>query len=201
MRPALAATAIALLASTFFAGCGRFFDYAKVVDGNRLHERGDYQGAIAAYLGAGRGSAESFAATIDYDVANVYARLGEYPAATELYSAARHEGSKAIAADSYFNDGVALYEQGRFEDAWKAFRSALALLDPTSRSAEDGRHNLELAWRAWKKSSMSPTRTFAPSSRGFPDRDESEQRLLQRLETGHWRPGTSQGAIPSSSDY
>ena len=94
--PLLAAVGLAAIG---LAGCGRFSDYAKVAEGNRLHERGDYQGAIVSYLAARRGPAKDFAAVIDYDVANVYARLGEYKAATDLYAAARSEGGKALVAD------------------------------------------------------------------------------------------------------
>jgi tetratricopeptide (TPR) repeat protein len=200
-----------VLAASSLQGCGRFSDYAKVVEGNRLHEKGDYQGAIVAYLSA-RSSVPSnvvpggsvpggFAPTIDYDVANVYARMGEYPAAAELYASSRRGAGRLIAAYSYFNEGSALFEQGRYEEAWKAYRSALAKLDAASSSAADARHNLELAWRAWKKNAQSPPRTLAPSSRGSPDRDESEQRLLQRLETGRWSRGSAESAPPSSSDY
>jgi tetratricopeptide (TPR) repeat protein len=206
---------IASLSATLcLSGCGRFGDYAKVLEGNRLHERGDYQGAIVAYLGASRRGASSgvlgssgggFAATVDYDTANVYARLGEYSAAAELYAAARRErgreGPGGIAADSFFNEGVALFERGRYRDSWKAFRDALGRMDPASAAAADARRNLELAWRAWKKSSLSPPRSLAASSRGSPAGDESEQRLLQRLETGRWRPGTGTPAAPSSLDY
>jgi tetratricopeptide (TPR) repeat protein len=205
--PAAALAAAALCSIALLAGCGRLAGYAKVAEGNRLYESGDYQGAIVAYLGSGRGEAgeagdaSGFAATIDYDVANVYARLGENEAAAELYAAARLEGGRAIVADSFFNEGVALFERGRYEDSWKAFRAALGRLDPASSAAVDARRNLELAWRAWKKSSRSPPRGLAASSPGSTDRDESEQRLLQRLETGRWRPGSAQPSPPSSSDY
>jgi tetratricopeptide (TPR) repeat protein len=209
MKPLIRAVAVlaaSLSMTAVLPGCGRFGDYAKVLEGNRLHERGDYQGAIVAYLGAARrGAGGGFAATVDYDTANVYARLGEYSAAAELYAAARRErgpeGLGGIAADSFFNEGAALFERGRYRDSWKAFRDALGALDPASPAAADARRNLELAWRAWKKSSLSPPRSLAASSRGSPAGDESEQRLLQRLETGRWRPGTGMPAAPSSSDY
>jgi tetratricopeptide (TPR) repeat protein len=202
---AMLACAALSLASLGFAGCSRVADYARVVEANRLHERGDYQGAIVAYLAAGR----AFPATVDYDLANVYARLGEYAAASSLYSSSRKEAGKAsaagasggIAADCYFNEGVALFERGRFEASWMSFRSALAGADPAGSFAIDARRNLELAWRAWKKSSLAPPRTMAGSLPGEPGRDESELRLLQRLETGRWKPGTAALEAASSSDY
>jgi len=197
MRAVLLAS-IAIAISISLAGCGHIADYARVVEGNRLHERGDYQGAIVAYLRAGR---SAFPATVDYDLANVYARLGEYAAAGELYAAARLRGDRAIAADALFNEGVALFERGRYEESWKAFRASLSGADPGGAFARDARRNLELAWRAWKKSSLAPPQGVAASSRGGGERDESELRLLQRLETGRWRPGTTAPAPSGSSDY
>jgi tetratricopeptide (TPR) repeat protein len=197
-RALLAAVSLAALS---LSSCGRLSDYARVVEGNRLHERGDYQGALVAYLGAKRGVAGDSSATVDYDVANAYARLGEYAAATELYGSAQRGGGREISADSRFNEGYALYERGLYEEAWKAYRSALSRMDGASPSAAAARRNLELAWRAWKKSAQSPPRTVAASTRGSPGVDESEQQLLQRLETGRWRAGPAPGAPPSGADY
>jgi tetratricopeptide (TPR) repeat protein len=196
----LGAAAAALLLS----GCGRIVDCERVAEGNRLCARGDYQGAILAYLGPGRSASgrAGDAATIDYDLANVYARLGEYAASSGLYASAEKGGGGALVADSFFNEGLSLYEQGRYEASWRAFRSALRLLDPTSRAAREGRRDLELAWRAWKKSDrLSPPAGIAPTSLRRGNEDESEQRLLRRLETGRWRPGIAAPAPPASSDY
>jgi len=191
----------ALASALLLAGCGRVSDYARVAEGNRLYDRGDYQRAIVAYLGEG-GDARRGAATIDYDLANVYARLGEYAAATERYAAARRRGNEAIVADSFFNEGVALFERGGYEESWKAFRSALGLLNSGSKEAQEAQRDLELAWRAWKKSSQSPPpRGIAGTSIVSGAEGESEQRLLRRLETGRWRPGAAPLPGPSSSDY
>jgi tetratricopeptide (TPR) repeat protein len=182
---------LSLASMVFFSGCGRVADYARVVEANRLHERGDYQGAILAYAGADH---SSFPATIDYDLANVYARLGEYAAAADLYAAARRESDSegaaaSLVADAYFNEGVALFERGRYKESWKAFRAALSRAKGDRAFSLDARRNLELAWRAWQKSSLALPKGIAASSRGASDRDDAELRLLQRLETGRWRPG------------
>jgi tetratricopeptide (TPR) repeat protein len=209
MKHLVALCLLACALTLSLASCGQLREYAKIIEGNRLHERGDYQGAIVAYLAA---DGRAFPATVDYDLANVYARLGEEAAAAELYERARqgargaeggaNSGARgaAIAADAYFNEGVTLYERGRFEDAWKAFRLALGGLEPSSSAARDARRNLELSWRAWKKSGSAPPRGLAPSSRGPSGADESELRLLQRLETGRWRPG-GEALPPSGEDY
>ncbi len=179
-------------------GCGRAADYARIVEANRLYERGDYQDAIAAYLQARR---VSFPATIDYDVANAYARLGEYGAASDLYAAAIIEGDRQTAADARFNEGVALFERGRYRESVKAFRAALTAADPESAFARDARRNLELAWRSWKKSLLASPRGIAASGPGEPERDDGEVRLLQRLETGRWRPGSQSISAPGILDY
>ncbi|MGA2547122.1 MAG: hypothetical protein ABSF43_11270 [Rectinemataceae bacterium] len=194
----LAFSMASALTAASLAGCGRIADYARVVEANRLHERGDYQGAIVAYLRTGR---SAFPATVDYDVANVYARLGEYGAAAELYAAARREGDSSIIADARFNEGVALFERGRYAESWRSFRAALSGADSRGAFARDARRNLELAWRAWKKSGRSPPQGVAASSRGAPGPDEGELRLLQRLETGRWKPGTAGPVSSGASDY
>ncbi len=191
----LALASFAVAAS--LTGCGRFVDYSRVVEANRLHERGDYQGAMAAYLRSGR---SAFPATIDYDIANVHARLGEYKEATERYAAARRGGGPSIAADSRFNEGVALFERGLYEESWKSFRAALSGADGRGTFARDARRNLELAWRAWKKSARVPAQGLTATSRGS-SQDSGELKLLQRLETGHWRPGTATAPSSSASDY
>jgi tetratricopeptide (TPR) repeat protein len=185
-------------AALSLTGCGKMMDYARVVEANRLHERGDYQEAILAYL---RSAPTSFRGTVDYNLANTYARLGEYEAASRLYAEARRGADRGLVADSFFNEGVALFERGRYEESWKAFRACLLGAEPGGAFARDARRNLELAWKAWKKSGLAPPKTAAPSSRGAPERDESELRLLQRLETGRWRPGGSAAAAPSYLDY
>jgi tetratricopeptide (TPR) repeat protein len=196
----LVARALALLGlSCLLAGCSRLGDYARVLEANRLHARGLYQDAAAAYLSVG---SRSFEGTIEYDLANVYARLGEISAAQDLYARSRRSsgGEAGISADSWFNEGVALYEKGRYEDSWRAFREAIELR-PAAGMAEEARGNLELAWRAWKKSALAPPASAAPSARTEGSRDEAEIRLLRRLETGRWRPGSKSPSSPAGPDY
>ncbi|MDP3177686.1 MAG: tetratricopeptide repeat protein, partial [Spirochaetaceae bacterium] len=171
----------------FLSGCSRFGDYARVLEANRLHARGSYQDAAAGYLSVG---SRSFAGTIEYDLGNVYARLGEIGAAQDLYARARRAagGESGVAADAWFNEGVALYEKGRYEDSWRAFREAIALRAEDDAMAQEARGNLELAWRAWKKSALAPPSSAVPSLRTEGSRDEAEIRLMRRLETGRWRP-------------
>jgi tetratricopeptide (TPR) repeat protein len=203
MRAGMLGFAIAALCALAFSGCSRVGDYAAIVRANGLHDRGLYQEAVAAYLSVHSGS---FGPTVDYDLANVYARLGEAAAAAALYDRARAGGGPAIRADSFFNQGILLYEKGRYEDSWRAFRSALSTardagLSDSSPFVQDGRRNLELAWRAWQKTALSPPQTISPSRRGADSGDDAELRLLRRLETGRWRPGLKSQAEAGPDDY
>jgi tetratricopeptide (TPR) repeat protein len=194
---------IALGVAASLSACSRLSDFAAISKGNRFHERGLFQDAAAAYLGV---SERAFAATVDYDLANVYARLGEYPAAAELYDRARKGGDTGTRADAYFNEGVALYEKGRYEEAWRAFKDAIGLYHSEPRAfpadfAEDARRNLELAWRSWKKRSLAPPESQSPSSRAEKGEDEADLKLLRRLETGRWKPGSKKPAADERGDY
>ncbi len=188
LRLSIEAAAIALLSS-----CGLARDYATVIRGNRLHARGRYQEAAAAYLAARKGA---FGSILVYDLANVYARLGEFAAAAELYAEARKPGDRILSRDAFYNEGLALYEKGRYEEAYRAFRAALAL-DPRDAAA---RRNLEIAYRDWKKSALSPPESASGAARSQGGGDE-ELRLLRRLETGRLRPGGADSASPRPDDY
>lgn len=197
--PALAA----LIAAASLASCGRLADVAAVSRGNRLHGRGLYQEALVAYLSIRE---PAFGPTLDYDMANVYSRLGETGAASELYERARLRGDAALRADSFFNEGVALYEKSRYEESWRAFREALRLrlADPASFDesfAADARRNLELAWRGWKKRILVPPESASPSGRSGGGSPEEELRLLRRLETGRWKPGQATPPADGRGDY
>jgi len=183
----------AALAGIFsLSGCSALADYAAIAAANRRHDRGDYQGAAAAYLAV---DARAFPATAAYDLANVYARLGEHGAAAGLYAEARREGAPdagpALAAAAALNEGLSLYERGRFEEAWRAFRDALSRSSGDEDLERDARLDLELAWRAWKMRNQSPPPGAAPTSVSKGGAEEAELKLLERLETGSWRPGAA----------
>ncbi|HTX74431.1 MAG TPA: hypothetical protein VMC79_16485 [Rectinemataceae bacterium] len=202
-RATLRGLLLCLGLSLWLAGCSRISDYVTIVGANHLHERGLYQDAAASYLSVRTGI---FQPTVDYDLGNVYARLGEVAAAAELYARSRDHGDAALRADAYFNEGVALYEKGRYEEAWGSFRSSLTEALASGETGHqslvaDARRNLELAWKAWKKRSSAPPQAIAPNASSPGSQDDTELRLLRRLETGRWRPGA--GAPPGGGrdDY
>jgi tetratricopeptide (TPR) repeat protein len=187
--------------SLLLGGCSRLANYAAAASADRMYERGEYQKAAAAYLGL---DADEFPATVAYDLANVYARLGEHRAAAALYAEARRadlaDASAVLAAASFYNEGLSLYEQGRFEEAWHAFRGALSCSSGDAKLERDARFNLELAWRAWKKRTEPAPPGAAPTQISVGGPREAEIRLFERMETGKWRPGKS-GKPSGGPDY
>jgi len=191
-----------LLASAFaLSGCSELADFAALASANRLHDRGDYQGAAAAYLSV---DSSAFPATAAYDLANAYARLGEHRAAEALYAAARKgeapDFSPKLAAASWVNEGLSLYERGSFEEAWRAFRAALSAGSGDRDLEREARYDLELAWRAWKLRAAAAPRGAAPTSISSGDSREAELKILERVETGTWRPGAA-GSSAGGPDY
>lgn len=195
MRKAcLALVLTAALAMVGLASCGRYKDYGAVIEGNRLHARGLYQDAAAAYLSVPQGR---FGGLLLFDLANVYARLGEYEAAAELYARARKAGDAWLSAMAWYNEGLLLYEKTRYAEAYLAFRSSLALRP----GDEDARRNLEIAWRDWKRKSAAPPEKAAQAERKKGDRADEDLLLLRRLETGRFRPGGKTSQEVSPRDY
>lgn len=194
-KPSLALAALLLvLAAGGLASCGRYKDYGAMIEGNRLHARGLYQDAAAAYLSVPQGR---FGGLLLFNLANVYARLGEYEAAAELYARARKAGDAWLSAMAWYNEGLLLYEKTRYAEAYLAFRSSLALRP----GDEDARRNLEIAWRDWKRKSAAPPEKAAQAERKKGDRADEDLLLLRRLETGRFRPGGKTSQEVSPRDY
>jgi len=181
-------------AGFFFCSGGGFKATGGRLEGNRLHGGGRYEEAAASYLGVGT---KSFETVLRFDLANVYARLGEYAAAAELYAQVRKTGDPSICRAAWYNEGVLLYEKGRYAEAYRAFRSALAL-DPRD---SDARVNLELAYRDWQRREAAPPERAAPAQRSEGGEADEELRLLRRLETGRYKLGGEVAAQPSPEDY
>ena len=190
----IALAALALAGSLLAASCSRIGDYGAVIEGNRLHDRGLYQDAIASYLSVKPGT---FGAVLSFDLGNVYARLGEYPAAAALYAEVRKAGNAGLSEAAFYNEGILLYEKGRYAEAYRAFRSALAL-DPRD---QDARRNLELAWRDLQRKTSAPPSRAAEASRTQGGESDQDLLLLRRLETGRFEPGSQSSGQASPEDY
>lgn len=111
----------------------------EVLLGNEAFGRGDYQEATVHYLAAKREGPQQ-QEWIDYDLGNVYHSLGETAVAMECWDAAARSQDRSLLFKVQSNRGVALYEAGRFADAYRAFRAAIEL----SPGDPDAKLNLEL---------------------------------------------------------
>jgi len=94
----------------------------QVLDGNRLVSSGRLHDAAARYLSVGT---ESFDAVGAYNLANVFVRLGQNAAAEPLFALACASKDRRIAASAWYNQGVAWFAQGRYQEAASAFRRVL----------------------------------------------------------------------------
>ncbi|HUX39006.1 MAG TPA: tetratricopeptide repeat protein [Rectinemataceae bacterium] len=176
------------------SACGLPGNFGAMVEGNARFRHGAYEAAAAAYLNV---HDPSWRAAVDYDLANTWAMLGEDKAAESLYAVAAKGGGPSLRRDAWYNLGLLRLEGGRWEESWAAFREALRL-DP--RDAE-ARRGLEIAWRAWKKqASAAPTRPAPAAGASFGGVSE-DIRLLRRLETGSWRPGSSSAPASGARDW
>jgi tetratricopeptide (TPR) repeat protein len=183
-----------LLIAAVLSSCTVAADFATMLHANSLHRAGRYETASALYLSLRQAS---WRAVVDFNLANSWARLGEEKAAAALYATARRVGDSSLKVASWYNEGVLLYEKGRYEEAWRAFREALSL-DPRD---GDARRNLELAWRDWQKASRVEPSGLASASRKEGGLAEEELRLLRRLETGSWKPGGAEPPVGGGTDY
>jgi len=191
MKPPAIAAALALLLAGSCAGP----ELGAVLSGNASFRAGRYEEAASSYLSVRN---RSWRGLVDYDLANVWARLGEDRAALSLYDLALREGDSSLAAAIAFNRGVLHYEQGRYAESYTSFREALRL-DPRDAGA---RRNLELAFRAWKKESAIDPVGLSPAAATDHQGERSEElRLLRRLETGSWKPGSGAPSQGGGRDW
>ncbi|PKL25094.1 MAG: hypothetical protein CVV47_07360 [Spirochaetae bacterium HGW-Spirochaetae-3] len=114
------ALAAVVLATAALSSCGSS-DAFFIARANRLFRDGFAHEAAALYLRAGAGE-EPIAS---YDLANVFASLGEDAAARAMHDRAMESGDAVVVARSWYNIGAGAYARGEYAEAAAAFRSAL----------------------------------------------------------------------------
>jgi Ca-activated chloride channel family protein len=136
LRPA---PALALMALTLIVGaCSGESLRSRNGDANSLFEKGDYEGALAAYqkLIAERPDVPE----LSYNAGNALHRLGNYRRAVQETLRALPPTQAKLGARTYYALGNHLLALGSLDEAYEAYRAAL-LLDPTD---EDAKYNLEV---------------------------------------------------------
>lgn len=183
-RPAPAACFMAVLpalfALSFLCSCSRIADYRAVMDGNRAMRGGRYEDAIVSYLSVKSADTDP---ALTYNIANAYARLGETKAALVLYRELRTRADRDLCEASFYNEGVLLYEKGRYGEAAASFRAALSL----SPRDDEARRNYERSLRDSMRTAGASPREFLPAQKSGSGTGDEELRLLRRLETGRFR--------------
>ncbi len=184
--------AAALLVLAVLSGCSG--SRLRVLDGNRLAQRGRYDEAIAAYLAAREGDEDGIVAL---NLATVYSRIGEGAAADPLFARAQESPLPAVAAAAFHNQGVRLFEASRFEEAAEAFTRALRLAPQNIES----KRGLELARASAASSRISRTARRQASSLGTDGRDEALLSLLRKAESDWFRPPAADASESGGPDH
>jgi Ca-activated chloride channel homolog len=125
-------------ATMLFAACGPSDPLASDVDAaNELYQR-DPPAALERFkaLAAARPASPEIA----IDLANTYAKLGDYDRALVQYTRGLDNAKGETRAIAFYDRGNALFRQGRLLDARASFMEALRL-DPTDR---DAKFNIEI---------------------------------------------------------
>ena len=125
-------------ATIFFAACGPSDPLAADVDAaNDLYQR-DPTTALERFRALA--AARPASAEIAIDLANTYAKLGDYDRALIQYARGLDNAKGQTRAIAFYDRGNALFRQGRLLDARASYVEALRL-DPTDR---DAKFNIEL---------------------------------------------------------
>lgn len=164
-------------------GCSQVELYYSVLAARHEYNRGNYQEANIALIGAQEhGLYEEW---IAYDLGTVYYALGESTAAEQEWSLAVEADSEALLYRSFFNLGVLQYELGRYRDAYESFRNALEV-DPTSM---DAKINLEYSLEKMSVDEPEPGASSAQAQTTEDERGEVERILkyLSRTEEPIWK--------------
>lgn len=191
-----------VLMPLLLVSCNAYFPHLRVVRANYNVSRGEYQPAIVDYLRA-QGISE-YEPWLAYNLGTVYHYLGESGAAVDRWEAAWESNVDDLMYGARFNRGVFLFEQGRYQESFQEFRSALRI-NPGSRAAKT---NLELTIERIAAGSELEGEG-ARSSAGRDDRSEESQDsggqrmldYLRRKQEQQWRANQEQAVTEEANDW
>lgn len=193
MKPMLVVLAMLALGS-----CNAYFPHLRVIRANYQVSRGEYQPAIVDYLRARE--VEEFQPWLAYNLGTVYHYLGESGAAVDQWELAIGSDVADAGFGASFNQGVYLFEQGRYAAAFQSFRYALQL-DPGSRAAKT---NMELTLQRLEAGSDigSDRQSATGTSAGQSGADGGTTRMLdyiRRKQEQQWR-ANNQTSLPEGAE-
>ncbi len=180
-------------------GCGIGGPHLPVLSGNYAFGRGDYQESTVRYLEALE--QEEYTPWVRYNLANVYHSLGEFDAAFELWDQALETDDVSLLSAVFFNRGILLYEQGKYEEAFESFKTSLSY-EPNDVGAK---LNLELTLLK-----LQGNRTGGGQLRSV-ENDSGEEELsadsirmfeyIRRREEQTWMQGSRPPDSPAPNDW
>lgn len=187
---------IPLLLVFLFSSCSFLEPRINVFSGNYSFQKGNYQEALIHYIKALE--SENEIDIIYYNMGNVYYALGEEVSTFGIWENASGSLEDEVRFRLIYNKGILYFQQGRYEEAYNAFRQAL-LLKPSSREAKI---NLEQAF--FKESALKSRKTVnrdveLPRNDQF--KADDTERLMQYIiikEENIWgsSPETANSDIP-----
>ncbi|MCG8479542.1 MAG: hypothetical protein MI724_10635 [Spirochaetales bacterium] len=180
--------------------CNAYLPHLQVVRANYNVSRGEYQPAIVDYLRAQETA--QFEDWLSYNLGNVYHFLGESEAADDRWESARTSNVTDLLFGASFNQGVYLYEQGRYEEALTEFRFALSV-EPQSVAAKN---NFELTLEKIEAGSELAGRGSVSAGGGSSSSEDGTgaTRMLdymRRKEEQRWRANVEVGVSPAAEDW
>jgi Ca-activated chloride channel family protein len=197
-RKTASLAAVLLPLALFFQSCDGAGGKLLVVEGNFYHAQGRYDEAISAYLRA-REYPEVLPYA-EYGLGTVYAALEELPAALARYGAAGEaletfpaEGRRELSYRIAYNRGSALFWEGDYEGAVRAFREALEL----EGGRPEAKRNLELALLSLSREGEKKD----PGEGDGSDRLEVLFRYLDVKEQNQWKSREWEDSPSAGPDY
>ena len=135
---------------------------AKIADGNKAYQNGNFQEAEQKYADAQVDSPDSPEA--NYDAGLACYRLEKYDEAISAFQRAASAASQALEAKCHYNIGNCLFRQGKLKESLESYKRANEL----DRDDEDTKANIEYVTRLMKELASQ-------------QKDEQEKDPLQKL--------------------
>jgi tetratricopeptide (TPR) repeat protein len=122
---------------------------------------------------------------VAYNLGTLYHALGEPEVAEAEWNIAAETDSPELLARVAYNYGIHLFESGRFDEAYRSFRTALEL-NPQD---VDTKINLEYTLQKLESQNEGPREMGAPEAEGGETGQEVQMILeyVRRKEEGRWQ--------------
>lgn len=170
---------LALMVAVVIGGCGFAERHARVTYGNFEFSQGRYERARELYEGIPvpeSSDSSDVAAMRDFNLGTVDFAVGNVDDALDRWHSSDVSSDEEVLYRARFNTGILHFEQGRYGQAYEAFRSSL-MVQPDREAAKA---NLERAFTRWQRAGGA-RQAGAASERREGEPDESATEVLEQL--------------------